>query len=74
MLSRLPYGIFLNPVIVLEVVNNSDLVFNASHSNKDFPFLNFFNLIFLPDGFVFEYYPILFPKSIPNKIIFFALK
>ena len=70
MISRFRYGIFLNPEIGLEVVNNSDLVFNASHSNNDFPFCNFFNLVFLSDSLVFENFPILFPKSIPNKIIF----
>jgi len=37
-------------------------------------FSTFFNLIFLSDFFVFEYFPIIFPKSIPIKIIFFAPK
>ena len=68
------YDIFLNPSICFDVVNNSDFVIVASQIKSFFPIFNFFNFIFLSDFFVLENFPILFPKSIPNKIIFFAPK
>ncbi len=66
------YDIFLNPLIGFDVVNNSDFVIVDSHSKSDFPLFNFINFVFLSDFFVFENFPIRSPKSIPNKIIFFA--
>ena len=73
MISRSLYGILLNPEIGKEVVNNSDLLCVASHSNNSFPFCNFFNLTFLSESLVFENLPILTPISIPNSMTFFAL-
>src|SRR3989304_3362184 len=57
-----------------EVVYRSEEFFDAIHSRSFFPRLSFLIFVLLFAIFVFEYLPILFPKSIPNRIIFFALK
>ena len=74
MISKSLYGIFLNPLIAIDVVNNSDFVIVDNHIKSSSPIFNFFNFIFLSDFFVHENLPIRVPKSIPKRIIFFALK
>jgi len=72
MISNSLYDIFLNPEICFEVVNNSDSVKLDNHSKSNFPHFNFFSFVCLSDLLVSENFPILLPKSIPNKTIFFA--
>ena len=74
MSSNSLYDIFLNPLIDFDVVNNPASVTADNHSKRYSPFFNFINFIFLSDFFVSENFPIRFPKSIPNKMIFLASK
>ena len=57
MLSTSLYGIFLNPWIGFDVVNNSDLVIVDNQTKSSLPICNFFNLIFLSELFVLENLP-----------------
>ena len=58
MISRSLYGIFLNPSIGFDVVNNSDFVIVDSQIRSSLPISNFFNFISLSDFFVLENLPI----------------
>ena len=59
MISRSLYGIFLNPSIGFDVVNNSDVVIVDSQIKRSLPISNFFNFGFpVYHLFVLENLPI----------------